>query len=79
MKLLKLLFVFLITSLSIVNLSSCDSGGYKTYCDSCNKKVTVRMQFHGYKYKNEYGYQVKLWDCWCTECGKYLGVYSGIA
>ena len=75
-KFLALIFVLIITV-----LASCDSGtdsnSYKLYCDKCQQTVAVRLEFYGYKYHNEYGYQVKLWNAYCTKCDTYLGVYSG--
>ena len=79
----KLLHKFFAVMLILITLTlvSCDSSdssnSYKLYCDNCKEKVAVKLEFYGYKYHNEYGSQVKLWDAYCTKCSKHLGVYSG--
>lgn len=72
------MFVMLLCLFTLGSLASCTDNSRKLYCSNCGKNVEISMSFHGYKYQNEYGYQVKLWDCYCKECGKYLGVYSGV-
>lgn len=71
------LFIFIVMNILMGCGSNSNKSSHRVYCDYCNKNVSCKIEWaEKYKYSNEYGYNTKIWNVWCDECGRYLGEYT---